>query len=105
MRLVATRRVDEGAVLGADVMDGRASAIPLLRAGVKLTERHRRALLEAGVNAVYVDDAISEGIEVRQAVDPETRHRATRAVARAFDGCREAMSAGQPLPESMLSDL
>src|SRR4051812_20235970 len=86
-------------------MDGRASAIPLLRAGVKLTERHRRALLEAGVNAVYVDDAISEGIEVRQAVDPETRHRATQAVSRAFEGCREAMSAGQPLPDSMLSDL
>ena len=105
MRLVATRRVDVGAVLGSDVMDGRSSAIPLLRAGVKFTERHRKALLAAGVNAVYVDDALSEGIEVRQAVDPETRQRATRAVARAFEGCQEAMSSGQPLPDSVLNDL
>jgi HD-GYP domain-containing protein (c-di-GMP phosphodiesterase class II) len=105
MRLVATRRVEEGTVLGADVMDGRSAAIPLLRAGVKITERHRRALLAAGVNAVYVDDALSEGIEVRQAVDPETRQRATRAVSQAFDGCKEAMSAGHALPDSVLSDL
>src|SRR4051794_13608572 len=86
-------------------MDGRSSAIPLLRAGVKFSERHRRALLAAGVNAIYIDDALSEGIEVRQAVDPETRQRATQAVARALDTCKEAMSAGQPLPESVLGDL
>src|SRR3954449_6238529 len=98
MRLVATRRVEEGTVLGADVMDGRSAAIPLLRAGVKFTERHRKALLAAGVNAIYIDDSLSEGIEVRQAVDPETRQRATRAVAKAFDGCAEAMDAGNALP-------
>src|SRR4051794_27527891 len=86
-------------------MDGRSSAIPLLRAGVKFSERHRRALLAAGVNAIYIDDALSEGIEVRQAVDPETRQRATRTVARALDTCKEAMSTGQALPESVLSDM
>jgi HD-GYP domain-containing protein (c-di-GMP phosphodiesterase class II) len=105
MRLVATRRVEEGTVLGADVMDGRSSAIPLLRAGVKLTDRHCKALLAAGVNAVYIEDALSEGIEVRQAIDPETRQRATRAVSRAFAGCQEAMAAGHPLPENVLDDL
>src|SRR3954471_6862860 len=86
-------------------MDGRSSAIPLLRAGVKFTERHRRALLAAGVNAIYIDDALSEGIEVRQAVDPETRRRATQAVSRAMDGCEEAMAAGQQMPESILNDM
>jgi HD-GYP domain-containing protein (c-di-GMP phosphodiesterase class II) len=97
--------VDEGAVLGADVMDGRSAAIPLLRAGVKFSERHRKALLAAGVNAIYIDDSFSEGIEVRQAVDPETRRRATQAVAKAFDGCHEAMKAGAAMPEAVLSDL
>jgi HD-GYP domain-containing protein (c-di-GMP phosphodiesterase class II) len=97
--------VDEGAVVGADVMDGRSSAIPLLRAGVKVTERHRTALLAAGVNAIYVDDALSEGIEVRQGIDPETRQRATQAVSRAFDGCRDAMKAGHAMPDAVLSDL
>jgi HD-GYP domain-containing protein (c-di-GMP phosphodiesterase class II) len=97
--------VEEGSIVGADVMDGRASAIPLLRAGVKLTARHRGALLAAGVHAIYIDDALSEGIEVRQAVDPETRQRATQAVSKAFDSCREAMEAGDALPESVMSDL
>jgi HD-GYP domain-containing protein (c-di-GMP phosphodiesterase class II) len=97
--------VDEGAVLGADVMDGRSAAIPLLRVGVKFTERHRKALLAAGVNAIYIDDSLSEGIEVRQAVDPETRRRATQAVAKAFDGCHEAMKTGAAMPEAVLSDL
>src|SRR3954471_8471724 len=86
-------------------MDGRPGAIPLLRSGVKLTERHRTALLAAGVNAIYVHDALSEGIDVRQAVDPETRQRATQAVSRAIEGCHEAMSAGHPVPENVLNDL
>jgi HD-GYP domain-containing protein (c-di-GMP phosphodiesterase class II) len=97
--------VEDGAVLGADVMDGRSAAIPLLRAGVKVTDRHRKALLNAGVNAIYIDDPLSEGIEVHQAVSPETRQRATQAVSRALEGCREAMSAGHGLPEAILNDL
>jgi HD-GYP domain-containing protein (c-di-GMP phosphodiesterase class II) len=102
---MATRRVEEGTVLGRDVMDGRPGAIPLLRAGVKVTARHRNALIAAGVHAVYVEDALGEGIEVQQAVQPETRRRATEAMARAFDGAREALAAGKPLPESIMSDL
>ncbi|HEY0632824.1 MAG TPA: HD domain-containing phosphohydrolase, partial [Thermoleophilaceae bacterium] len=94
-----------GAVLGRDVMDGRPSSIPLLRKGVNITARHREALLAAGVHAVYVDDAISEGIEVKQAVDPDTRRKATIAVSRAFDGCRESLSNGTGVPEALVSDL
>ena len=105
MRLVATRRVEDGTVLGSDVLDGRPAAIPLLRKGVKLTARHRSALLAAGVHAIYVEDALSEGIEVRQAVNPETRRRATEAVSKAFDGAREAFATGRGVPESVISDL
>ena len=105
MRLIATRRVDDGAVLGRDVMDGRPTAIPLLRAGVKLTERHRSALLSAGVHAVYVDDALSEGIDVRPAIDPETRQKATQAVSKAFDGCKETLSVRRGIADSVISDM
>jgi HD-GYP domain-containing protein (c-di-GMP phosphodiesterase class II) len=105
MRLMATRRLAEGAVLGRDVMDGRPTTIPLLRKGVKVTPRHRDALLAAGVHAVYVDDAISEGIEVKQAVDPDTRRRATVAVSQAFQGCKESLSNGTGVPESVVGDL
>ena len=105
MRLMAVRRVDDGALLARDVMDGRPSAIPLLRAGVRLTQRHRQALLAAGIHAIYIDDKLSEGIEARPVVDPETRRQATRAVARAMDGARESLSIGHGLPDSVLSDL
>src|SRR2546423_12295569 len=102
---MATRRVEVGAVLGRDVLDGRSSATPLLRTGVKLTARHRDALLAVGVHAVYIQDAIGQGIEVTQAVDPETRRRATVAVSRAFEGCKESLSNGTGVSESVLSDL
>src|SRR6476620_1438489 len=105
MRLMATRRLEPGAVLGRDVFDGRSSAIPLLRKGVKLTESHRDALLGVGVHAVSIDDAIGEGIEVKQAVDPDTRRRATVAVSQAFQGCKESLSNGAGVPQAMVNDL
>src|SRR4051794_2069146 len=105
MRLIATRRVEEGSVLGVDVMDGRSASIPLLRSGVKLTARHKSALLSAGVNAVYINDALSEGIEVKQVIDPETRRQATEAVAKAFDGAKDCLGAGTGISESALNDL
>jgi HD-GYP domain-containing protein (c-di-GMP phosphodiesterase class II) len=105
MRLIATRRLEPGSVLGRDVMDGRPGAIPLLRAGVSLTERHRNALLSAGVHAVYIDDALSEGIDVREVVDPETRRQATEAVSKAFDGARDCLSSGRGIPDALLGNL
>src|SRR4051794_1526160 len=105
MRLIATRRLEPGAVLGRDVFDGRSSAIPLLRKGVKMTERHRDALLGVGVHAVYVQDEVGEGIQVTQAVDPDTRRRATVAVSRAFDTCKESLSKGTGVPEAVIGDL
>jgi HD-GYP domain-containing protein (c-di-GMP phosphodiesterase class II) len=105
MRLMATRRLEEGAVLGRDVFDGRSSAIPLLRKGVKLTSRHRDALLGVGVHAVYIEDALGEGIEVKQAVDADTRRRATVAVSRAFESCKESLSNGRGVSEQVVNDL
>src|SRR3954468_3116094 len=105
MRLIATHRLVPGTVLGRDVFDGRSSAIPLLRKGVKLTERHRDGLLGVGVHAVYIDDALGEGIDVQQAVDPNTRRRATVAVSKAFEGCKESLSNGRGVPETVVNDL
>src|SRR3954467_11121033 len=105
MRLMATRRLEPGTVLGRDVFDGRPSAIPLLRKGLKLTERHRDALLGVGVHAIYIEDALGEGIEIGQAVDPDTRRRATVAAATAFDTCKESLSNGSGVTQSVVNDL
>ena len=84
MRLVATRRLSSGSRLGRDVPAPNGGPIPLLRAGVAITDRQRDALLGAGINAVYVDDEIGEGIEVTHALSEETRQEARNALGRAL---------------------
>jgi HD-GYP domain-containing protein (c-di-GMP phosphodiesterase class II) len=97
MRLIPTSRVVEGTFLGADVQVGHAEGIPLLRRGVRLTHRLRDRLIAAGVHAVYVEDSISEGIELERLVDDDTRIFATRAVAGAFQAARRAFARNEPL--------
>lgn len=83
MRLVMTRRLEPGTVLATDVLTGRHGT-PLLRKGTRLSDSYRDALLRAGVNAVYVDDALGEGIDVPQILSERTRQEATSALAQAF---------------------
>jgi HD-GYP domain-containing protein (c-di-GMP phosphodiesterase class II) len=97
MRLAATSRVHDGAVLGRDVQTGRADGVPLLRAGVVITTRYRDALLRAGVNAIYVEDADSEGIAPEPLVTDATRAVATKAVGGAFKSVQETFHTGRPL--------
>ncbi len=88
MRLVATTDLDDGARVARDVLTGRSDAIPLLRAGARISPRYRDSLLQAGVYAIYVDDELSAGIEVPQLVTDAVRRRATQAVAEAFDAAQ-----------------
>jgi HD-GYP domain-containing protein (c-di-GMP phosphodiesterase class II) len=97
MRLIPTARVPDGAELGRDVLVGRADGIPLLRAGVSLTQRYRDRLMAAGINAIYVEDGESEGIVPEPIVTEETRAIATRAVAEAYRSTQEAIATGKPL--------
>lgn len=64
MRFVATEHASEDARLGKDVFGGRGGTVPLLRAGVVLETRYRRALIDAGITRVLVADAESDGITV-----------------------------------------
>ena len=86
MRLVATRRLEDGAVLARDVLIGSARDRALLREGVRISARYKQALLDAGFNAVYVKDALSADIEVTPALSEQTRAQATQALSQAFKG-------------------
>ena len=105
MRLVATRRIPEGATLARDVLTGRADAIPLLRAGTKLSDRFVDGLRKAGIHAVYIDDALGEGIDVAAPISDETRREATKAVSQAFDGLQTGRAPNGRLPDSALDEL
>src|SRR2546421_12062444 len=105
MRLVPTSSVPEDAVLARDVVVGRADGVALRRAGVKLAGRYRDGLARAGIHAVYIEDALSEGITPEQLVTDETRAVATRAVADAYKTARETVVSGQPMEERTIDNL
>jgi HD-GYP domain-containing protein (c-di-GMP phosphodiesterase class II) len=105
MRLMTTARLSEGARLGRDVMLGRPDGIPLLRAGVAITARYRQQLIQAGVNAVYIEDRESEGIVPEPLVSDETRAVATRAVAGAHQSATNALRSGRPLAPAAIEGL
>lgn len=73
MRFVATEHASEDARLGKDVFGGRGGTVPLLRAGVVLETRYRRALIDAGITRVLVADAESDGITVMSPLSESRR--------------------------------
>jgi HD-GYP domain-containing protein (c-di-GMP phosphodiesterase class II) len=105
MRLVATRRLEIGARLGRDVFTGSADGIPLLRAGVEVTQSYRESLLSAGINAVYVDDEFSAGIIVEPVLREQTRREAVGALGKAFSEAPAAAEEGKPLSAKAMADL
>ena len=94
MRLVMTRRLELGAVLATDVLTGRHGT-PLLRKGTRLTDSYRDALVRAGINAVYVNDALGHGIDVPQILSERTRQEATSALAQAFRAAPTVFGGGK----------
>ena len=81
MRFVATDRASEDARLAKDVFGGRGGTVPLLRAGVVLETRYRRALIDAGITRVLVADAESDGITVTPPLSEDRRWQAATRLA------------------------
>jgi HD-GYP domain-containing protein (c-di-GMP phosphodiesterase class II) len=104
MRLVNVSQMEVGAVLAQDVHAGH-SGIPLLRRGVGVSARYKRALLENGISTVWVDDELSEGIVPQTIVTDETRRRTAGAVGTAINEARDAMKTGKGLSDNALADL
>jgi HD-GYP domain-containing protein (c-di-GMP phosphodiesterase class II) len=97
MRLLRVSTHLSGSVLGRDILSGRSDALPLLRAGVKLTPALIDRLLLAGVRAVYIEDQLSHGVIPAPLVSDSTRAHATRVVAGAYKSAQEALLREQPL--------
>src|SRR5918997_1611633 len=98
MRLVALSRAPEGAELARDVRTGAPGDVPLLRAGTLLTAQYRTRLLELGLRAVWVEDALSEGIEALPPLEDDAREEAERRVGSVILDATDAFRAGRPLP-------
>ena len=105
MRLIATRRVNDEMTLGEDVHCENADGTPLLRAGTKLSAAYTKSLLEHGINAVYVEDAVSAGIVVPRALSTELKSSASKTVAKAMSSLRELKPKDAGLGDQEIAEL
>ena len=105
MRLVTTHKIEPGMLLAVDVYTTAQRSLPYVRAGVRLEEHHRSSLLAAGVEGVYVEDAVSAGIEVTPAISESTRAEATRALSGAFAELALRPVEGRSLPAAALAEM
>src|SRR5205807_9683915 len=84
---------------------GPPGTAPLLRAGVKLSERYRTLLPKSGVGSVWIEDSLSEGIVVADPLRPETRARVHRATGEALFAAGRALHQGSGMAPGVLRSL
>ena len=89
MRLTPLSRAC-GQTLARDLPPTGPNRIPLLRQGhASITPRFQRALGEHGIHALWVEDALSEGIEpVELLPEPVRAETAAKVASRARRGAR-----------------
>src|SRR5687768_8895112 len=104
MRKVAIDELKTGDRLGRDVY-ARPEALPLLRAGVRVSDSYRQSLERAGVTSVWIDDVVSEGIEPLDVLEEGTKQRATAAIHDAFRYVTESLPGGGTLPTDTVQQL
>ena len=84
MRLIRLDHITPGDRLGRDVTFDPSQA-PLVRAGVRLLPALVAALRRHDVDAVWIDDDLSRGIEPTQTLTDETRQKAAQAINETFE--------------------
>jgi HD-GYP domain-containing protein (c-di-GMP phosphodiesterase class II) len=104
MRSVAIEELRPGDRLGRDVYVG-AEPLPLLRAGIRISESFRASLERAGIASVWIDDSFSEGIEPLEVLEDSTKRRATAAIHDAFKNVGGAAKSGAAMPESTVQEM
>ena len=104
MRLVPITELPEDARLALDIFTGRDAA-PLLRAGVTLSARFIDHLTRAGIQAVWIDDRFSQGINPEPAIGGQTRALATRVLLALHEEARQAVVAGRALDPEATEEL
>jgi HD-GYP domain-containing protein (c-di-GMP phosphodiesterase class II) len=104
MRRVLTEELKTGDRLGRDVY-AKLDALPLLRAGVRVSDSYRQSLERAGVTAVWIDDVVSEGIEPLEVLDERTKQRAATAIHDAFRDVTASAKGGGTLSSETVQEM
>ncbi|OQA14886.1 MAG: Cyclic di-GMP phosphodiesterase response regulator RpfG [Firmicutes bacterium ADurb.Bin356] len=78
MRYVSSNCLREGQVLAKDLAFDLKR--PLLRRGVSLSPSQIQKITELGIQGVYINDNLSEDLEIANVISDELRHRAKQEV-------------------------
>ncbi|WP_163971567.1 HD-GYP domain-containing protein [Oceanobacillus halotolerans] len=83
MRLVHTRSIEPGSILGQTIYNGNGQV--LIQKGVNLSERMLKRLLKQGITYVYIEDKHTEDIQIHSPIPNELRVEATKVLKETFD--------------------
>lgn len=82
MRLISISVLKEGMVLGRTIWN--EAGHPLLQKGVVISDRIIQRLTQLNVQYLYIEDQISQGIEITETVPLEVRNKAVNHVTESF---------------------
>jgi HD-GYP domain-containing protein (c-di-GMP phosphodiesterase class II) len=105
VRLIPTRKIQDGVELARDIINGPPGTAPLLRRGVKLSARYATLLPKAGVGSVWIEDELGADIEVNEPLTPETREKVHKATADAISAANNALRSGSGMPHAVVESL
>lgn len=88
MRYISLREAEPGMVLAMDLYDSFGRT--LIGSGCELSENYIEKLYDYGFDGVYIEDALSEGINIESVISPQLRMEGQRCVREYdIDGCKE----------------
>jgi HD-GYP domain-containing protein (c-di-GMP phosphodiesterase class II) len=104
MRRVLTEELQTGDRLGKDVY-ASPDALPLLRAGVRVSDSYKQSMQRAGITSVWIDDGLSEGIEPLEVVKEATKQRARTAIRDAFREVSSTFATGGTISDETVNEM
>ena len=88
MRLISTNVLKENMILGRTIWN--EAGHPLLQKNAVITVGIIQRLKHLNIKYVYIEDSISNGIEIEETVPPEVRNNAIKCIQSSFKEVREA---------------
>ncbi|WP_255507940.1 HD-GYP domain-containing protein [Lysinibacillus sp. BW-2-10] len=83
MRLMSINVLKPGMVAGKTIWN--EAGHPLIQKNVVLSEGILRRLKQLGIQYLYIEDAISDGIEIEETISPEKRTKAVKHITSSFN--------------------
>lgn len=87
MRLLSVHVLQEGMILGRTIWN--EASRPLLQKGVVITGSIIRRLKQLNVQYVYIEDKLSDGIEIKELVTRAERNRAVQTITKSFESLKD----------------